>query len=349
VSSNRQLSLEDKFDQDRRFYQLISAVPGVNSVADVNEMPLAQFGNTRAISLSPTQTKSSAEPTMYSTAHSLIKTFGLTLVAGRDFSTADVEEPDPETQDTRNAHIIITEALAQRLFPDAANVVGKSVLWGEGADTSSAQIVGVVERLQTPSASSGLEGEYSVISSARRVASSPLYAIRAEPGQRDRVIAEVESTLRKAESVALRIKATTVEQDRKKRYGSETTTAWMLIVVSVLLTIITASGIVGMTSLWVNQRKKQIGVRRALGAKKIDILRYFITENLIIGSFGIASGALLAIGLNQFLASQLELSKLPLSYIGSGAVLFLLLGLVSAYEPSWRAAGISPAVATRGS
>jgi putative ABC transport system permease protein len=174
-----------------------------------------------------------------------------------------------------------------------------------------------------------------------------MYVVRAEPGQRDRVIAEVEAALRKSDSTPLRIQSSTFEEGRKTRYGAEMTMAWMLSIVSALLVIITASGIVGMTSLWVSQRKKQIGVRRALGARKIDILRYFITENIIIGCVGIVSGALLAIGLNQFLVSQLELTKLPLPYIGYGAALFLLLGLGAAYAPSWRAASISPAVATR--
>ena len=53
----------------------------------------------------------------------------------------------------------------------------------------------------------------------------------------------------------------------------------MLIAVSALLLLVTASGIVGMASLRVAQRRKQIGVRRALGARWLDILRYFVVEN----------------------------------------------------------------------
>jgi putative ABC transport system permease protein len=48
-----------------------------------------------------------------------------------------------------------------------------------------------------------------------------------------------------------------------------------------------------MASLWVTQRRKQIGVRRALGARRIDILRYFITENFMITSAGVFGGVLL--------------------------------------------------------
>jgi len=121
----------------------------------------------------------------------------------------------------------------------------------------------------------------------------------------------------------------------------------MLVAVSVLLLLVTASGIVGMASLWVTQRRKQIGVRRALGARRVDILRLFLTENMLITSGGVAAGVLLSIGLNQLLVSNLDMSALPLAYLVSGAAIFYVLGVLAVYGPAWRAASISPATATR--
>jgi putative ABC transport system permease protein len=117
--------------------------------------------------------------------------------------------------------------------------------------------------------------------------------------------------------------------------------------VSALLLLITASGIVGMASLWVTQRRKQIGVRRALGARRVDILRYFITENILITSVGVTAGVLLALGLNQLLVSKLEMARLPAGYMLAGAAVFWALGIIAVYGPAWRAASISPAMATR--
>jgi len=348
VGSNRDLSTQEKLDQQARFEQTILAVPGVLSATEVNEMPMSQSGLIDSIRVDPTQTKSSAGTTVYQSSHSLIKTFGLNLIAGRDFTEADVEQQNPDGVTLEPSHAIISVALGQRLFPGQTNFVGKHFYWGEGAETKIAEIVGVVERLQSPDAASGERGEFSTLVPLRKVSNTPTFVVRAEPGQRDRAMADVESALRKADGMPLRIKNHTVSGDRKQRYGTEMTMAWMLIIVSVLLVIITASGIVGMTSLWVSQRRKQIGVRRALGARRIDILRYFITENLIISCAGVVSGALLAVGLNQFLVSQLELTKLPAEYIFLGALAFVMLGLGAAYAPSWRAASISPAVATRG-
>jgi putative ABC transport system permease protein len=138
-----------------------------------------------------------------------------------------------------------------------------------------------------------------------------------------------------------------VSEMRAERYRADNALAWMLVTVSVLLLLITASGIVGMASLWVTQRRKQIGVRRALGARRIDILRYFITENFMITSAGVAAGLLIALGLNQLLVSQLEMPRLPAGYLLGGAAIFWALGVMAVYGPAWRAASISPATATR--
>ncbi len=102
-----------------------------------------------------------------------------------------------------------------------------------------------------------------------------------------------------------------------------------------------------MASLWVTQRRKQIGVRRALGARRADILRYFIAENMMITGTGVLSGVVLAIGLNQLLVAKLEMTKLPLEYLLAGTGIFFALGIIAVYGPAWRAASISPAMATR--
>ena len=82
------------------------------------------------------------------------------------------------------------------------------------------------------------------------------------------------------------VRVRTMLDHRANRYRADKALSWMLVTVSVLLLLITASGIVGMASLWVTQRRKQIGVRRALGARRVDILRYFLTENVMITSVG---------------------------------------------------------------
>jgi putative ABC transport system permease protein len=114
-----------------------------------------------------------------------------------------------------------------------------------------------------------------------------------------------------------------------------------------VLLAITAAGIVGLTSFWVGQRRKQIGVRRALGATQRDILSYFMTENLLIGIAGVVVGALLAVGMNLWLVTQFEMARLSLLYVAAGVVALLLLGQGAVLAPAMRAARVPPVEATR--
>ena len=123
--------------------------------------------------------------------------------------------------------------------------------------------------------------------------------------------------------------------------------AWLLVSVIIALLVVTALGIVGLASFWVQQRTKQIGVRRALGATRAQILRYFQTENFLLASIGIALGMLLAYAINQLLMGRYELPRLPLLYLPVGAVALWLLGQAAVYWPARRAAAIPPALATR--
>ena len=123
--------------------------------------------------------------------------------------------------------------------------------------------------------------------------------------------------------------------------------AWLLGAVCVALMVVTALGIVGLASFWVQQRTKQIGVRRALGATRSQILRYFQTENFLLATIGIVLGMLGAFGLNQLLMTYYELPRLPAMYLPIGAVALWLLGQIAVYGPAKRAAAVPPAVATR--
>lgn len=323
----------------------LRAIPGVVSVARTNQTPLSSSGWNMGLSLDTKQPETTSQTAMYFGPDSMVDTFGLKLIEGRDFVPDDVELIDPDQSQSLGRIAIVTNTLAKKLFP-AGSAVGKTVYLGTGSDAQPLQIVGVVERLQSPWANIGERGELSTILAARRIESYSVFAVRTETGQRDRAMKEAEQALGKIHGQVLVGKAT-MEQDRIDLYRDDRAIAWMLMAVTGLLLLVTASGIVGMATLWVNQRRKQIGVRRALGARRFDILRYFVAENLMITTGGIVAGLLLAVALNQLLVSQLELSKLPLGYLAVGSLAMWLVGVVAVYGPAWRASSISPAIATR--
>ncbi|QGZ40790.1 putative ABC transport system permease protein [Pseudoduganella flava] len=333
-----------------RYRDLLRAIPGVLSVAQTNQVPLSRSGNNTSMSAERGQTRPTTGAAFYVSPDSLVKTWGLKLVEGRDFLPTESENVDVSKQVKEADVVIVTQALAKKVWPDAASVIGKTIYFGRGKDAAGTRVVGVVERLQSTGAEVGERGEMSIIQPMRRIQAPPraMYTVRAEPGQRDRLMKEAEEVLRKDANNQLIVRTKTLEGDRKDRYRADRGLAWMLISVSVLLMLVTASGIVGMASLWVTQRRKQIGVRRALGARRIDILRYFIVENVMITSAGVAAGLLGALALNHLLVTSLELGRLPAGYLLAGAAIFLALGIAAVYGPAWRAASISPATATRG-
>lgn len=329
----------------------LRTVGGVSSVAFTNQVPLSRSGSTNSVSADRKQVNESAGASFYFSPDSLVRTWGLNLVEGRDFRPDEVIEVDNNTADDDSQipkAVIITRALGQKVWPGAASFVGKTLFFGTGEKANGSPVVGVLEHLQTQSGEVVERGDYSTIVPLRLSNGfGTIYTMRAEAGQLERVMKEAEAALRRAAVGPVILKTKTVSDDRKERYRADNAMSWMLITVSVLLLLITASGIVGMASLWVIQRRKQIGVRRALGARRVDILRYFITENFIITSVGVVSGVLLALGLNQLLVAQLEMARLPLAYLLAGAGVFWALGVFAVYGPAWRAATISPATATR--
>ena len=339
---NEQLALQ------KRQAAVLRAVPGVVSVAQVSQIPLSRSGSTSGLSANRSEQKNTTPTAIYITPDTLIKTWGLQLVEGRDFTPGEIAEIDQNVTEEFPPQVIITRALANKLHPGGGSMLNQPVFLGSGVGAQQLQVVGVVERLQTQGAETGQRGEYSMLTPVRLTGDSDtLFTVRAEAGQRDRVMKDAEQAIRAASPGDVIVRVRTQVEERDKRYRADRALSWMLITVSALLLLVTASGIVGIASLWVTQRKKQIGVRRALGARRIDILRYFLTENFMITSAGVAAGVLLALGLNHLLVSQLEMARLPPGYLLAGALVFWLLGLGAVYGPAWRAASISPATATR--
>ena len=175
------------------------------------------------------------------------------------------------------------------------------------------------------------------------------YLLRTDPARRAEILKAAVGALEKngPQPHHPRRQHQAFEDLRIEYYRQDRAMVWMLVAVIVALLVVTALGIVGLASFWVQQRTKQIGVRRALGATRGQILRYFQTENFLLATIGIVLGMLFAYGINQLLMGKYELPRLPLIYLPVGAVLLWLLGQIAVYGPARKAASVPPAVATR--
>jgi putative ABC transport system permease protein len=161
------------------------------------------------------------------------------------------------------------------------------------------------------------------------------------------VIKETQKQLLGLSRARILDKTRTLTESRRLAYRDDRGLAVILLVVSATLLVVTAVGIVGITSFWVTQRRRQIGIRRAMGATRTAILRYFQTENLIIATAGAVLGIVLAMSLNFWIAGKFEMARLNFGYTLIAAVIVLLLGQIAVLWPAVRAASISPVVAIR--
>ena len=328
----------------------LRALPGVKEATITNQVPFVNSSWNTSVLMQQDQQQPTLSATTYMAEERFLDAFGLKLVSGRDFN-AD-EFIDFETFEKNDAGLsipsaIITRSMAQKLFP-GEDAVGKSFYaWGD----QPIRVVGVVEHLVRPSQQGGPTArEYSMIFPLRpHYNLGGNYVIRTDPDRRQEVLDAAKKVLQGngADRIILEDNTKTFEELRREYYQAPRAMAWLLGIVCVFLLLITALGIIGLASFWVQQRRKQIGVRRALGATRGQILRYFQTENFLLATIGIGLGMLLAFAINQLLMGKYEMARLPLLYLPVGAVLLWLMGQVAVYAPARRAASIPPAVATR--
>jgi putative ABC transport system permease protein len=136
--------------------------------------------------------------------------------------------------------------------------------------------------------------------------------------------------------------------DKKTRwFSSSNIVVTTLSFIIIALVAVTALGLLGLTSLAVAERTKQIGTRRALGATRGDILRYFLAENWILTTAGLALGIIGAYALNFLLVSHVSEVKMQWQLVLGGMVLLWINGLLSTIPPAIRAMSVPPSIATR--
>lgn len=326
----------------------LRAIPGVKSVAVTNMIPFGSSSWNTTISTIPEDPDSPVSAGMYIGTQDLVETMGLQVIAGRDFTPEEYVELDAaDSNKVTVASVIITRAIAEKLFP-GKNAVGQA-LYVTGKEPQ--RIVGVVEHLARANEGGGdpkARPEYSLLLPIKYVFSrGGNYLIRVDPTRRAEVLAAVDATLDKVDSNRIKINRQEYAEVRREYFKQDRAMAWLLVGVSIALLIITALGIVGLASFWVQQRTRQIGVRRALGATRRDILRYFQTENFILATMGIILGMLVAYAVNLWLMDTYQVPRLPAIYLPIGALLLWGLGQIAVFGPALRASAIPPAIATR--
>ncbi len=320
---------------------LLRSLPGVAAATVINAIPLSGGGSSTSLFTEPAEKGRRGDVNHFQVDEQGVATLGVKLIAGRDLDAAVVKKP-PRNSSTSPPEILLTSDAAREMFPDGS-ALGKTVYTGT---SDPVRIVGIIERMH---------GSWPSWDKVGNVALFPVipdetyarYMVRAKPGQRDATMKAVEDALNKVDNGRVILKVRSQEYVAASSYADDRAMAVYLTVVIALLLGIAALGIFGLAAFNVSTRTKQIGTRRAVGARRTDILRYFLAENWLITSVGVVVGCILALLLGYWLSTTFELPRLKLYYLLLGVVVLWSVSLMAALRPARRASLVSPAIATR--
>jgi putative ABC transport system permease protein len=314
----------------------LGTIPGVKSVVNTNFMPWQGGGSSGEVKAAGGD-GSSYRTQEYTASPAFTDTLGVKIVSGRNIGEGDIND-DPNAT---TANVIISRGL-ERLIFKGQSAVGKQFI---EPDNSVDTIVGVFDPFYNPYG--WPIHEYCLVYPGTAARNGALFLVRVNPGAMKSVSQAVEKKLLSVND-GRNFEMRTISEVRDKYFTEGRIVIMAMTAVIILIVIVTGLGIVGVTSFSVTERKKQIGTRRALGATKSAILRYFLMENWLITNSGVLLGILLAYGLNYLLVTQTSGVKLDWRYLIAGVTLLWVQGIVATLVPAMRAAAVSPVIATRG-
>ncbi|MBT8072484.1 MAG: FtsX-like permease family protein [Xanthomonadales bacterium] len=321
----------------------LRAMPGVVNAIQSNSIPLSGGGWSMGLQTEPGAEIDGTGVAVYFVDQHGLETFGLNLVAGENFSATDIAWRG-RSETSWPDKTIITRAMAAALYPDdPGSALGKTVYIN---DDEPLVITGIIEQMQAPW--NGWDGvERVMLTPNYTLFGGADYIIRTEPGRRDELMPQVEALLAERNRDRIVRSMRSMEEIRERSYRGDSSMIKILAFTIILLIAVTSLGIVGLASFSVNRRTKQIGTRRALGASKVAVLRYFMTENFIISLIGVVIGAALTIGLNIVMIEAFSLSRITWYLVPAAMLMLLVVGQLAVLGPAKRAASVPPAVATR--
>ncbi len=314
----------------------LEAIPGVKAAAATYFLPWQGGGSSGTWKTEGYPDKFQAQ--RYSTTKQIFNVLGAHISQGRGFTETDTPI-DPNTSTTKT---VISRALAKKLWGDA-NPIGRVITDGEG--NTPRTVIGVIDEFYNPY--SWNIHEYVLFTPGRAYDSGGSgYLMRVEPGAMKSVVAQLEPRLVQVNPGRV-FRLLTIAEVKDGFFASGKLVIRAMTAIIVVLVFVTALGILGITSLAVAERTRQIGTRRALGATKSDILKHFLAENWIVTTIGLFLGVIATYALNYALVANVTDTKMPWYLVGVGMVLLWLNGLVATIPPALRAARVAPAIATR--
>jgi putative ABC transport system permease protein len=325
----------------------LKAFPGVISAAGIHQVPLSGGGSATGRKPLDAEMDTMTAP-YFVVTEDILDALGVELAAGRTFNQGDYDERTENRKikdETIPQHynVILSQGMADAMYPDG-DALGKQIQSGGGERINT--IVGITKEMHNSWPGSSVYNRVMLIPGRPGDAERMRYAVRVEPDAVETVYTEIEELmlgLNPGRIVTVR----TLREIKDESHEVNNAVVKMLSGVIGLLILVTSLGIVGLTSSSVAQRIRQIGTRRALGATKGDIVRYFLVENWVITGFGLVFGVGMTYGLNYLLVQVADTPKMDFGLMVAGVVLLWITGVLAALAPALKATSVSPEVATR--
>ncbi|HEY9231587.1 MAG TPA: ABC transporter permease, partial [Blastocatellia bacterium] len=312
--------------------QRLMALPGVESVALAGTAP---FAGRRYATITVEGRKSAAQEFTVNdnpVSPTYFQTLGIPIIQGRAFNEQEARGGQPVA--------VISAAMAKRFWP-ADDPIGKRFKYG----ASFYEIVGVARDVS--SLQLGVEdGPFLYVPASVDKPAGMLLIVTTATNPQALVAAIKEAARSLDPHVPVAVKPMTENLDRVMQPARSS--ARLLGALSLLAWALAMAGVYGIVAYSVSRRRREIGIRMALGARPGSVLRLVIRQGLRLTLIGIGVGLLLSFAASQILSSALfGLSAFdPLTFIGV-ALLVAAAALLACYVPARRATRIEPAAALR--
>ena len=325
----------------RELLQRIARLPGVRAVGSVNYLPMSRFGVADRFEIAgrpETRTEEQKFSWVSVVGGRYFEAMGIPLLRGRLPTDADSETTQPV--------VVIDQELAERYWAHE-DPIGTRISWSRGqGETKSGEIIGVVGGVRwngmaaTPQATTYFwlpQEPGRELTIVTRTVADPTAMARSIAAQ----VGEIDASQPVAE---IRAMQDLVAADlARPRF-----TMFLLVGFAASALLLAAIGLYGVIAVGVAQRTREIGIRVALGARPVDVVRLVIQRGMVLAGTGIAIGIAAALALGGVMAGLVYgiTPRDPVTLVTVASVLAIV-AMVAAYVPARRAARLDPIVALR--
>jgi putative ABC transport system permease protein len=331
----------------------LSAIPGVKSSAFASEMPMEGLGaGWDCIFLEGVKYDPDVIPPLRyfkDVSPGFFQTSGARLVAGREMTWTEVYQARPV--------VLVSENLARELWGTPSAAVGKRIREFDSRPWS--EVIGVVQDVRENGVqeiapetvywptlmATKYQLEAPVSLDAQR---SVTFVIRSDRAGSASFLNEVRQAVWSVNSSLPLASVRTMEDVYAKSVARTSFTLVMLGIAGAMALALGIIGIYGVISFIVSQRKREIGIRLALGAQRRDVLEMVLSQGAKMTMAGVAIGIVAALALTRLMARLLfgVTAYDPLTF-GTVAVVLMMIALLACYIPARRATKVDPMVALR--